>query len=277
MTDWKNILIIAQKELNDALRNRWLQLYAGAFGALALAIAWLTLSGPGIYGPVGFGRAAANLINLVILIVPLMGLTLGASSIAGEREKGSLSYMLTQPVSRLEILLGKYVGLALSLMVAVLLGFGISGLLLAFRGGAVQVGNYVSLVGLSFLLGLVALSLGFLLSVITRGSATATGSAIFLWLSLVFLTDLGIMGTAVVLELHIRDVFLLSLLNPLQVFKLASIIVLSGSLDLLGPGGIYAIRSYGDALLPALLAIMAILVTLPLSLSCFILQRKNDL
>ena len=119
MMEWNNILVIAQKEISDARHNRWLQLYSVAFGGLALSIAWLTLSGPGIYGAAGFGRALANLINLVILIVPLMGLTLGASSIAREQERGSLAYLLTQPISRLEVLLGKYMGLAFSLMDAV--------------------------------------------------------------------------------------------------------------------------------------------------------------
>ena len=112
-------LLAKLRKARLARHNRWLQLYSVAFGGLALSIAWLTLSGPGIYGAAGFGRALANLINLVILIVPLMGLTLGASSIAREQERGSLAYLLTQPISRLEVLLGKYMGLAFSLMDAV--------------------------------------------------------------------------------------------------------------------------------------------------------------
>ena len=108
--DFENVFILTQKELRDARRNRWFLLYAIAFAGLSLALAWLALSGAGNYGLAGFGRTSASLINLVLLIVPLMGLTLGALSLAGEREKGTLLYLLAQPINQLELLLGKFTG-----------------------------------------------------------------------------------------------------------------------------------------------------------------------
>ena len=83
MIDFGNILILAQKELRDAQRNRWFGLYTIAFAGLSLALAWLALSGTGNYGLAGFGRTSASLINMVLMIVPLMGLTLGALSLGG--------------------------------------------------------------------------------------------------------------------------------------------------------------------------------------------------
>ncbi len=65
--------IIAQKELRDALRNRWFLLYTLAFVALSLAFSYLALAGAGIVGFAGFGRTAASLINLVLLIIPFSG------------------------------------------------------------------------------------------------------------------------------------------------------------------------------------------------------------
>lgn len=275
--DWTIIFVLAQKELRDARHNRWLLLYAIAFGVLALALAWMALSGAGAYGVVGFGRTAASLINLVMLIVPLMGLTLGALGVASEWESGTFLYMLSQPINRMELLMGKYIGLSLALLGALTLGFGVSGLFIAFRGGTHQVVEYVVMVGLAYALALVSLSLGFLISVLTRKSATAIGSALFLWLILVFVTDLGLMGTALALKLQIREVFLLSLVNPLQVFKMSAVLVLRSSLDVLGPGGNYAVRSYGDALLPILLSILAVLAIVPVWLSYLVLRRQGDL
>ena len=66
------VLVIARKELKDAMRNRWLALYASIFGTLSFSIAWLALSGTSSYGSIGFGRTAASLINMVILIVILI-------------------------------------------------------------------------------------------------------------------------------------------------------------------------------------------------------------
>src|SRR5690606_39909351 len=61
----------------------------------------------------GFGRTAAGLINLVLFLAPLMGLTLGAQAISGEREQGTLAYLLAQPVSLVEIFVAKFLGLAI--------------------------------------------------------------------------------------------------------------------------------------------------------------------
>ena len=127
---------LALKELRDAVRNRWLALYAFAFAGLALALSWTAMSGLGGYGLAGFSRTSAALINLVLLIVPLMGLTLGAMSLAGERERGSLAYLLAQPVTIGEVMLGKFIGLGLTLAAALAFGFGLAGVVIAWRGDA---------------------------------------------------------------------------------------------------------------------------------------------
>jgi Cu-processing system permease protein len=277
MIDFKNILILTQKELRDARRNRWFLLYTLAFAGLALALAWLALSGVGSYGLAGFGRTGASLINLVLLIVPLMGLTLGALSLAGERERGTLLYLMTQPVAQIELLLGKFLGLALAVLVTLVLGFGLSGLLIAWRGGAAQAGDYLSLVLLAFVLSLVSLSLGFLISAAVRKSATAVGLALFLWLVLVFFGDLGLMGTAVVMQLEIGQLFTLALFNPLQLFKMASILAIRSNLEVLGPAGIYAVRTYGSGLMVVLLVILAAWVILPLSSTYLVFRRRGVL
>ena len=119
MVDLSNVLTLTQKELHDARRNRWFILFSVAFAGLALTLAWLALSGVGTYGLAGFGRTGASLINLVLLIIPLMGLTLGALSLAGERERGTLLFLLSQPLAQAELLLGKFVGLALAILAAV--------------------------------------------------------------------------------------------------------------------------------------------------------------
>jgi Cu-processing system permease protein len=277
MIDFRNILILTQKELRDARRNRWFLLYTLAFAGLALALAWLALSGIGSYGLAGFGRTGASLINLVLLIVPLMGLTLGALSLAGERERGTLLYLMTQPVAQIELLLGKFLGLALAVLVTLALGFGLSGLLIAWRGGATQAGDYLALVLLAFLLALVSLSLGFLISAAVRKSATAVGLALFLWLVLVFFGDLGLMGTAVVMKLEIGQLFTLALLNPLQLFKMASILALRSNLEVLGPAGVYAVRTYGSGLMIVLLVILSAWVILPLSSTYLVFRKRGVL
>ncbi len=277
MIDIDNVLILTQKEIKDARRNRWFLLYALAFAGLAIALAWLALAGMGNYGLAGFGRTGASLINLILLIVPLMGLTLGALSLASEREKGTLIYLMAQPISKAELLLGKFIGLSLSLLAALGLGFGLTGLLIAANAGGTDVRAYLTLVGLTFLLAMASLSLGFLISAAVQRSATAVGIALFLWLILVFFGDLGVMGTAVVLRLSVNELFTLALSNPLQIFKIAAIWNIQNNLELLGPAGVYAMRTYGSNLLWLLIALLLAWTIVPLAITQQLFKRRGIL
>lgn len=273
--DFHNVAAVLQKELRDSLRNRWFVLYTVAFTVLALGLSFLALSGAGIVGFAGFGRTAASLINLVLLIVPLMALTVGAQSLAAEQERGTLSYLLAQPVTRLEIFLGKYLGLALAILAALTLGFGISGLVMAVNGMA-YADSYLVLVSLAFLLALTMLSVGFVISAFAHKASIAIGIALFLWLTFVFLGDLGMMGTTVAMRLKIADLFLLSSANPLQVFKMASILSINATLDVLGPAGLYALQTYGSNLLWVFVAILAAWVVAPLGVAYVRFLKRGD-
>lgn len=268
------ILAIARKEIRDALRNRWLLLYTAAFAVLALSLSWMSLAGGGSYGFAGFGRTAAGLVNLVLLVVPLMGLTVGAGTIAADAERGTLATLLSQPVGRGEVLLGKYLGLAATLAAALALGFGASGLVMALAGGAGDAAGYASLVGLTFVLALSMLSVGLLISVLARKASVATGVALFLWLTLAFLSDLGLMGSTVAFRLHVSELFGLALINPLQVFKMSVLGSIHATLDVLGPAGTYAMQSFGDRLPLVFGASLAAWVVLPLAASGLVFVRR---
>jgi Cu-processing system permease protein len=272
------IWTLAKKEMGDALRNRWFVLYTLAFIGLSLAFSYLALAGAGMVGFAGFGRTAASLINLVLLIVPLLALTIGAQSLAGEQERNTLAYLLAQPVSRADVFAGKYLGLALSLLASLLLGFGISGVVMALNGtGANDPFVYGALVGLAFLLSLTMLSFGFLISALSRRAGVAIGIGLFLWLAFVFFGDLGLMGTALVLRAPIANLFWLSLANPLQVFKLAAILNIQATLDILGPAGIYAMQQYGDELALLLLVMLVLWIIAPAAVAYLRFATKGDL
>lgn len=274
---WHVIWTLAKKELRDALHNRWFVLYTAAFVGLALAFSYLALAGAGMVGFAGFGRTAASLINLVLLIVPLMALTVGAQSLAGEQERNTLAYLLAQPISRADIFVGKYLGLLLSLLASLTLGFGISGLVMALNGtGAADPTAYVLLVALAFLLSLTMLSMGFFISALTNRAGVAVGIGLFLWLLFVFFGDLGMMGTAITLRVPIDTLFWLSLVNPLQVFKMAAILNIHATLDILGPAGIYAMQRYGQDLLVIFLSVLLLWVVVPAFIAYTRLAAKSD-
>jgi Cu-processing system permease protein len=275
--DFQNILLIVRKEMTDARRNRWFILYTIIFAGLSLGLSWFGLSGLGDYGMAGFGRTTASLINLVLLIVPLMGLTLGAISLAGERDKGTLIYILAQPVSQMEVLLGKFLGVGLTLLGSLVIGFGVSGIVIAWHGGGAAVGSYLALVGYTFLLAMVSVGLGMVISSLLPKADAAIGISLFAWLILVFLGDLGLLGSVLTLNIDIQQLFLLSLLNPLQVFKLGAILMIRGSLEILGPVGTFAVRTYGGQLSLLLITILITWIGITFGLTVFFFRKRGVL
>jgi Cu-processing system permease protein len=270
-----NVRTIALRELRDAVRSRWFFLYTLAFAVLGLAVSYVSAAGSGGAGLAGFGRTTAGLINMVLLVVPLMGLTAGAGSIASDRERGMLACLLAQPVSRLEVLLGKFAGLAAALLASLCLGLGACAGILAWKGQATGPQSLLWLAGLSFGLALGMLSLGLLISALARRASVAVGTAIFVWLTLVFVSDLGLMAGAIALRLRIEELFALSLVNPLQVFKMWSLHSVEASLDVLGPAGLYASEEFGPRLHAIFGACMLAWVVLPLATAWAALSRSS--
>lgn len=275
MIEFANIRTIAEKELRDALRNRWFIVFTLAFAGLALALSALIQPGGTQLRMMSYSRTAASLINLVLLFVPLIGLTLGSANLAGDRETGALVYLLAQPVNRTEVLLGKYLGMAGALLATLTLGFGAAGMALALQGSIQDASSYLLTVMLAYLLALAMLSLGFLMSTVAQKTAAALGGALFLWLFLVFIGDLGIMGTAVSMQMPIETVFLIAVLNPLQMFKIASILTIQANLEVLGPAGLYATDQFGGLLLPLLLLGLVIWIILPLFGAMALFSRQE--
>lgn len=269
------IWTIAQAEMREGLRNKWLWLYAVGFAGLALALSRAGLSAAGYAGLGGFGRTAASLINALLLFVPLIGLSVGAHSLAADRERGTLLYLLAQPVSRAEIFAGKTLGAALAVLTALALGFGLAGLGLGLSGGG-ETTIYLAFVGYTLLLALVALGLGFIISSLTRKAAAASGAALILWLGLVFLADLGILGAALTWRPNPLGLLGLLLINPLQIFKLGAIHALRASLDSLGPVGQYALFRFGDQLPLLLIGLLALWALAAFALAFAIFNRRGD-
>jgi Cu-processing system permease protein len=275
MIDLANIRTIAIKELRDALRNRWFVMFTIAFTGLALALSALSQPSGSQLQLASYNKTAASLINLVLLFVPLIGLTLGASGLASDRETGALAYLLAQPVNHIEVLLGKYIGMASALLASLALGFGLAGIAMTLQGQTSDPGGYLMTVTLACLLALAMLSVGFLIAVLVKKTSTALTSGLFTWLLLVFVGDLGIMGAAIVTRISIQNVFWLATINPLQMFKMAAILTIQANLEVLGPVGMYATDQYGTALLPMLLVGLFLWITVPLVVALLVFGQHS--
>ena len=116
------VMAIGWQEFVLNRRNRWVISFACVFALLTLLIAYFGMVTSGYSGFQDFTRTAASLTNLGGFLVPLFALLLGVFSFLANREY--LEIMVTQPISRSRVLLGKYVGLVLTVLTASAVGFG---------------------------------------------------------------------------------------------------------------------------------------------------------
>lgn len=268
--------VIAAKEIKDALRSKWFWMWTLAFTGLAAFMASVALPGSQVAGFGSFGRTAASLVALAQIIVPLMGLTLGAYSIAGQRENGALRFLLSHPISRSEAFVGTYLGLATALGATVFGGFGVAGIITVTQGGSTNASSFVRIAILSWLLAISMLGFGMLISTFAKRGSAALGIAVFLWLALAFLGDLGVMGTAVATKVPTWTLLASAILNPVEAFRLASLTAFSGSLDVLGPAGRFAVDTFGDHLGWMLFVVVAVWAIVPTTVAWFRFARGGD-
>ncbi|MBC2732320.1 ABC transporter permease subunit [Thiobacillus sp.] len=230
------IATIASKEFWDRIRNRWVLAVALVFTAFALVIAYFGASQQGTVGFRSIDLTIASLVSLVIYLIPLIALVLGFDAIVGERERGSLDLLLSMPITRLELLLGKYVGLAAALTFSTIAGFGLVAIVLSARLDFNALYHYVGFMLSSVLLGCAFLSLAVMLSVFAADRTRASGLAIATWFFFVLVFDLLLLGALVVTGGQWGgEIFpYLLLANPADVFRILNIFSLDDVRTLYG-------------------------------------------
>jgi Cu-processing system permease protein len=219
------ILATSGTEFRIALRNRWVAI---SILLMALFSVVLSAAGSSATGTIGADRLSvvvASLTSLAVYLVPLVALLMSFDAIAGEVERGTLPLLLTYPVSRPEILLGKLLAHLAILTLAVAVGYGIAAAaaLLLDPEAAAGLPALWRLLWSSVLLGATFLGVGYAASALARRPSGAAGLAIGIWLGLIVLYDLGLLAAVVADDggLFTTKVFPLALLaNPADAFRL---------------------------------------------------------
>jgi ABC-type transport system involved in multi-copper enzyme maturation permease subunit len=133
---------------------------------------------------------APDFLYVVRVVLSLVALLFGFDQVSREKERGTLKLILGSSVSRARVLFGKWLGNFLSLAVPFLLVtlLGTAFLLLDpnvyFSAG--RLGRLVLILGLSLLYMSFFLTLGILISTLTRRSASSIVVLLFIWTLLVF-------------------------------------------------------------------------------------------
>ena len=273
----KMIWILALKELRDGLRNRWIAAAIVLLAALALVLSLMGSAPTGSVKVSALDITVINLASLSVYLIPLIALMLSFDALVGEFERGTMLLLLTYPVTRWQVIMGKFVGHVLILFIAIFAGYGSAFFFMVIMAGGSIEGwqAYFLMMASSLLLGAVFVALGYLVSVLVKERATAIGSAIGLWLIFVVLYDLLLFGALLVDEQQVigQKLFsMLMLISPTDSYRILNLSMFEGISQSAGIAGIASKAGMSGALL---LSVMLLWVVIPLITTLFVFHRRE--
>lgn len=271
-----SVLSIARQEFALHRRNRWVVSFAVLFAALSLAVAYFGMITSGYTGFQDFVRTSASLVNLGGFLLPLFALLLGVFSFLTQREY--LDILATQPVSRRTILLGKYLGLLVSVLAAAALGFGLPGAMIAASIGVEGAGTYLLVVLFSCLLAAVFTGLSVLIALLAGRRPVALGLAIGVWIFFELVYGVLMLATTLYLPPAVaRNVLLVGIGgNPVDAVRVLSLLQVGGP-PLFGPAGATLVKITGSATIASAvgLGIIALWIVAPVAIAVRVFKRQD--
>lgn len=179
--DAGKVRAIATKEFMDNVRNKWVLALSAIFLLLTVVMSYFGGATSGDVEFQGLRATVSTMSTVAAMLLPIIAIMLGYSSIIGERENGSMGVVLGCPVSRNDVILGKYLGLGAVMFATIFLGFGISGLIVGALAGFADSLEYLLFMLLTFVFAMFFLGFSILMSAIAsrRSTAIAGGLVIF--------------------------------------------------------------------------------------------------
>ncbi|RAI43377.1 ABC transporter permease subunit [Rhodoplanes roseus] len=273
-----NLVAIADKELREAVRNRWVVAATLLLGALALSLTLLGSTPTGTTGANALDVVVVSLSSLTILLLPLIALLISHDTLVGEVERGTMLLLLGYPVARWQVVLGKFIGHMIVLAIATLVGFGAAGVAILVTARDVAAESwaaFAAMIGSSLLLGGTFLAIGTCVSALARSRGAAAAVAIGLWLVFVVVYDLALLGLLVADQgAHIGAgaIEAVLLFNPTDAYRLLNLTGFANVSLFSGMAGLAGTVSLG---VPTLVAALVAWTVVPLAAATAAFARKE--
>jgi Cu-processing system permease protein len=270
------MLTAAKLEFLAASRLRWVRLLAIAFGVLTAASAHAAGAAIELRGADGFARTTLALVPVVLVLVPLSALLLGCVSQSADPDGDQ--FLFSQPISRLSVVVGRWMGDAAAMASAIGLGLGSGGLYVATMAGTAGLPAFCLFVGISVLLAIIFLALAAAIAAATARRGTAFAAAAFAWFFFVLLYDGVALSCAAWLTGPSggRVLFASVFGNPTDLARLLMLSV-SGTPNVLGAAGDAWTRFLGGPNPAILLSLggLTAWAAAPLGVATFLMRRRD--
>ena len=242
----RHLWLTAHTDVLESLRAKWFFAYTLIFGGLVALLFAFGLTESRIMGFTGLSRLMVTYIQLAMAILPVFVLITTVRSVAGDREAGVFEYLLSLPIGLgawyWGKLLGRFVVIFLPVFLAMLGAAGWA----TYQDIPVPWSEFAYYTGLLLTLAWCFLGIGMLLSSVARSADVAQGAAFMVWLTLVLFLDIILLGALIKEHLPAETAILLSLANPLQVFRTAAMMLFDRQLVLLGPSAFIILDNFGQ-------------------------------
>ena len=267
---------IARQEFSLNRRNRWVLSFAVLFSVLTLLIAYFGMVTSGYAGFQDFIRTSASVTNLGGFLIPLFALLIGIFSFISNTEY--LELMVTQPVPRTHVLLGRYLGLVMTVLGASVVGFGLPGVVFAITAGAGGALSSLFVIASSFLLAIVFAGLSVLISLVSGRKQVALGIAFAVWVFYELIYGMLMLGTTLYLTPNALKIVLTAGLlgNPIDTVRVLSLLQVGGP-HLFGPAGATLLKMTGSATAATAYGLvgLALWIVVPVYLSTWLFRRQD--
>ena len=196
---------VAKKDFRDAIRSRLLIVLTALFALFAAGAAYVVteISPPPqaqFTGEVTTVLLIVGLVQATAVFIPIVAIAVAYRSLAGERDSGSLKLLLSLPNSRLDVVVGKFLGRSGVVSVALLVGFAVGLVVTAVLADAFSPLEYVVFVLVSLLFALVFIAITVGISAFTASTSRAAYGAFGLFVVFQFLWSLLAQGLVYVLN-----------------------------------------------------------------------------
>lgn len=233
---FKQIIIL---DLMQNLRSKWFWVYSIMFGGFVAIMFAMGITESQIIGFVGLSRLMVTFMQVSMVILPIYVLITTVRSVVGDRESNVMEYVLSLPVSFTAYFWGKFFSKFIAVFVPVfiaLLGATIWGTITNIDVPWDLFALYSALLA-SMIFCFLGISM--FISSYARSQDLAVSSAFILWLLLVAFLDLILMGIMLKFRVNPEMVIGLGMINPLQVFRTAVLVLFDPKLTVMGAASYY--------------------------------------
>lgn len=225
------VRLCARLERVLAARSRWMQAFAAVFATLALGVATSGYILTGGHGVQTFGRTAASMMQLAVLLIPLAALVMGVLALSSERGAAELLY--SQPVDRRRLLFGRLIGLFQALAGAEALGFGLAGAVIFSQAGSDGFASFLAIPAAAAALTAVFVAIAGAIAAPAVGHRRmrALATAVVVWFVAAILFDLVALGAASLLRSGTASRLLIAaaLVNPIGAIRTGTLFAIDGT------------------------------------------------